>query len=787
MVAVGVLAQAIAATGCGGSASPATLTVREQTVAASADPVLFSDNFTTAIAPDHGLGGSWTLESGLWYARNDTAISDLNGQNQAQENLASCLNCSVQARVTSFGVSGAGVFLRSSASAPTTNYRFLVISDGHVQIHRVVNGVATVLGDVASGLAALNTPATLTLTASGANPVTLTGAVNGVTLLQVMDASAAALTSAGYAGLWTTHAGVPFGAFVLSGGSQPPPPPDAGVLFSDNFATAIAPDLGLGGSWTVESGLWYARNDTAISDLNGQNQAQENVVTCLNCSAQARVTSFGVSGAGVFLRSSAAAPTTNYRFVVISNGHVQIHRVVNGVATVLADVASGLPALNTPATLALNATGSGPVTLTAQVNGVTLLQVTDTSASALTSAGYAGLWTTHAGVPFGAFRLTSAFGGATRWFRTSSTVPEFFSLAAEANGDVVGVAPGTVRIAKYDQGGNLLWSQPDPFGSPYRFADFSHVAIAPTTGEIAAIGEEEHAGPSAAILMQYSADGTSHEVIGSGDDQQFFDGAAIDDGANVLWSFDTITQFTRLGVANGATEKWSVESDWTFSPPAGTSLLYPGTWAPSGRAIVGFVSYGANSLDGFNFGSPGLDTPGVMAFDGSSGNLLLVQPFTGLQAAGLNFREAITDVKTTAAGTMVTLGYFTGSLAAEPGVSPNGGAAIVVANAGGGIRFGQLLPGLVAPLMAVDPAGKVAVVGGGGCNGITLTKYDLAGDLLWTRTVSPTQCQGQVTATAATNAAGDIVIAGTFTGSVDFGTGVQTSSQPQPFLWDVGP
>jgi hypothetical protein len=790
MVAVGVLVQTLVATGCGGSASPETHVVRKQTSAAAA-AVLFSDNFTNTILPDKGLGASWTLESGLWYEKNNTAISDLNGQDQAQENVASCLDCTVQATVTTFGVAEAGVFLRSSAAAPTTNYQFLLLSNGHVQIRLVVNGVATVLGDVASGLASLHSPATLELTANGAGPVALTGAVNGVNLLQVTDSSAGALTSAGFAGLWTNYAGVPFGAFALTGVSQPPPPPVAGVLFSDNFSHTTVPDKGLGASWTLESGLWYEKNNTAISDLNGVNEAQENVVSCLNCSVQATVTSYGVSGAGVFLRSSAAAPATNYQFVLLSNRHVEIRHMVHGVATVLADAASGLATLTSPATLELTAQGTSPVTLTGAVNGVTLLEVTDSSASAITSSGYAGIWTTHAGVPFGAFMLTSA-GGATRWLQTTSA-EVFTSLAADKAGEVVGVtAGGAVLLAKYDRAGNLLWSQPDPFNEPYEHADFVHVAIAPTTGLIVAAGSIQYDAPPSALLMEYSADGSSHSQIAEGGDEEAYTGAAIDDGANILWSLNEAGLTSALTVTNGVTQEWRLRVDEVPGPSSfsGPSLSYPVAWAPSGRAISAFVAYGASSLQGFNFGSPGTVTPGVMAFDGATGNLLLVQPFTGLQAAVSPVpvqSYGITDVETTAAGTMVALGYFTGTLAAEPSVSLNDEAAIIVVNTNGGIRFGLPEPTLSNPQMALDPAGKVAVVGGSACNGITILKYDLAGDLLWTRSVAPSGCQGQVTANAVTNAAGDIVIAGTFTGSVDFGTGVQTASQSTPFLWDVGP
>jgi hypothetical protein len=182
---------------------------------------------------------------------------------------------------------------------------------------------------------------------------------------------------------------------------------DGGVLFSDNFTNTTVPDKGLGTSWTLVSGLWYERNGTARTDQEPADQAQENIASCLNCSVQAVVISFGVPEIGVFVRSPQAAPTTHYLLVLLSNGHVQIRRVLNGVVTSLADTASGLASLNSPALLRLSVSGTSPVRLTGFVNGKEMLTVTDGAATALKAPGYAGLWTTHSGVSFGNFQLTT--------------------------------------------------------------------------------------------------------------------------------------------------------------------------------------------------------------------------------------------------------------------------------------------------------------------------------------------------------------------------------------------
>jgi hypothetical protein len=76
------------------------------------------------------------------------------------------------------------------------------------------------------------------------------------------------------------------------------------------------------------------------------------------------------------------------------------------VATVLAQGPSGVTALDQLATVSLAASGASPVSLVASVNGVVRLSASDSSASALTGAGWAGLWTSNAGVVFDDFSLT---------------------------------------------------------------------------------------------------------------------------------------------------------------------------------------------------------------------------------------------------------------------------------------------------------------------------------------------------------------------------------------------
>jgi hypothetical protein len=219
---------------------------------ASLDGVLFSDSFSTVVPIDSGLGPDWSIVSGLWFA-DGLAETDLDGGDQASENRVSCADCRVEAQVIAYGAPEAGVYLR--APAPTLagdRYDFVLLGSGDVQLRRFRGGVATVLGEAQSGVIDPSEPTTLALEASGAGPVVLVASLAGIPVLQVSDADPAAIVGSGFAGMWSSSAGVGLGAFVLTGVSGPVDggaadhgtPVDAGV--ADQGApvdAAVAPDL----------------------------------------------------------------------------------------------------------------------------------------------------------------------------------------------------------------------------------------------------------------------------------------------------------------------------------------------------------------------------------------------------------------------------------------------------------------------------------------------------------------------------------------------------------------
>ena len=402
--------------------------------------VLFSDSFNRNNLS--GLGSSWTVLAGAWIT-DSRANSDRDALDRAVVKGVACADCRIDARLVGYGTGATGFTLRETGSGD--RYDLVVLSNGRVQIRRWRSGTASVLGDAPSGIPDLGEWATAAFTVVGPGPVTLTATVNGALRLTVTDASTQAITSAGAAGLTSLAAGTWFDDFTLTaigagggapdggvpdagsdagapdagsdagvpdggsdGGTPPPPPPPSGVLFSDAFDRS---DLsGLGAKWTVSSGA-YITDSRANADRDGFDQAYVKGVTCSDCRIDARMVGFGTEMA-LTLRGNTAAPKDRYDLAITSAGRLRIRRWRSGSATVLGDVASGIPDPGEWASFSFTVSGTAPVTLTGAVNGTTKLTVTDGSSAALTVPGLAGMTNTMSGSWVDDFNLT-ALGTAT--------------------------------------------------------------------------------------------------------------------------------------------------------------------------------------------------------------------------------------------------------------------------------------------------------------------------------------------------------------------------------------
>ena len=131
---------------------------------------------------------------------------------------------------------------------------------------------------------------------------------------------------------------------------------------------------------------------------------------CADCQVQARVQAFSMDEAGVVLRAHGNA---RYALVMLPGGRIQIRRYQGRRFTVLGEATGGQASAWEPVTLTLVAWDSGPVRLSASVNGQLRLTVMDADPAALRGAGLAGLATPIAGVWFDDFevRAVDSFGG----------------------------------------------------------------------------------------------------------------------------------------------------------------------------------------------------------------------------------------------------------------------------------------------------------------------------------------------------------------------------------------
>ncbi len=174
--------------------------------------LLFSDSFSRSSS--NSFGRDWTL-SGLWLTNGQYAVSDLDnlqGDNLALASSSRCGDCQVEAWMHAFGEDEAAVVLRAQGDA---RYALVLLGDGRIQLRRYREGSFTVLGEATRGRSDPWDPVTLTLSARGSGPVTLSASVDGKVRLTVKDADPDAIGGEGLAGFATPIAGTWFDNFTV--------------------------------------------------------------------------------------------------------------------------------------------------------------------------------------------------------------------------------------------------------------------------------------------------------------------------------------------------------------------------------------------------------------------------------------------------------------------------------------------------------------------------------------------------------------------------------------------
>lgn len=186
-----------------------------------------------------------------------------------------------------------------------------------------------------------------------------------------------------------------------------PTAPVVAVGFTDDF-NACSSDIDLGARWTTV-GRWYCASGRARGETtNGTALVNGHAAADVEVSTRLRLTGTA-SGSGPVARASTGA---FYAARLMTTGRLQLVRMNSAVATVLAEVSAAFAADGTHQ-VSLRVTGNDPVRLTGSLDGVSMVEATDTSAGRLLS-GQAGLLSgSQARTQFDDFALASVGGEVT--------------------------------------------------------------------------------------------------------------------------------------------------------------------------------------------------------------------------------------------------------------------------------------------------------------------------------------------------------------------------------------
>ncbi len=486
---------------------------------------LFSDTFNRTAST---LGSTWTVVKGA-FTQDTRANTDRDAPDQAMVNGLSCGDCAVQADVDGFG-DPVAIDLRVAPASPDNRYDLILQNTGHLQIRKHRGGAITVLGDVVSGIADSGNWSTLSLSATGSGPVSLVAKVNGAVRLSVTDSSN--VLGAGSAGMSAAISGIWYRNFIVTGadggtggGTPDAGTPDAGTPDAGTpdagTPDAGTPDAGssgggpvsffdsfnrntsaLGAPWVVVKGAFI--DDThANTDNDAPDQAMVGGLWCEDCTVQADVDGFG-DPVAIDLRVAPGSPDDRYDLILQNTGQLQVRKHRGGTITVLGDVGSGIADTGNWSTLSLTATGSGPVSLVAKVNGVVKLSVTDSgnvlgAGSAGMSAGISGIWfrnfalngtgsagtdggTGDGGTDGGTTDGGSTDGGTSLAIQVTYTGTDYDLLAVDGFGTAYGNQIGDSNSRLYASTDGRTWTFAGTSGNGWDF----HVVTALSTGTLLA-------------------------------------------------------------------------------------------------------------------------------------------------------------------------------------------------------------------------------------------------------------------------------------------------------------
>jgi hypothetical protein len=382
-------------------------------------PCTFTDDFTGS-----GLGPSWIVADGAFSVSGGAALGTAHDSYAVWSGTP---DADVTVGITLGAPTGstfAGVIARASTSSPASDhYAAYVGPDGTLAVARRDNWDYT---ELATGPKVSGGGHTIQLTVTGSGPTTLTVTLDGVTVITVVDSSKPSLAD-GLAGIFdfdgasrqlrhftvessgapicqpttctaqhTTCGSIPDGCGnalacgtcttgTCGGGGVPNQCGSASAMFTDDFT-----GTSLGSSWTVARGAFSEHGGAAFATAKrsyavwtGSPGATSTVAVTLGPPTSSTY-------AGVIARASAAAADRDHYAAYLGpDGSVMLARRNDYVYSYLG---TGPKAQTGAHTIVLVVSGQSPVKLTVLLDGVAVINATDSSSQAHTAAGRAGIF-----------------------------------------------------------------------------------------------------------------------------------------------------------------------------------------------------------------------------------------------------------------------------------------------------------------------------------------------------------------------------------------------------------
>ena len=352
---------------------------------------IFSDDFNRvgALGPSWQVIGNFTADGTV--ARGSLAPSLAFWSGSAPADVE------VEARVSPpNGSTYLGLIARALPSSPDADqYLAYVAPDRSIGIARENGGAYTVL---ASGPMLSSGTHLLALTVAGADPVSLSLAVDGTEVVHAIDSAPDAFAAAGLVGIADfSGASQPIDDFAVRRASVPPPPSPATTVVSDDFATPGA----LGSGWTTWAGGFSVQGGAAVATA-APSFATLGPAVSGDVSVSASVDPAGNDAVGLLARANPNDATSEHYVAWLNaDGSVHLGRENASQYTALADAYPGFVGAHR---LTLQLRGTAPIRISLYVDGQLAVVASDGSAQALTGSGTAGIVSWEAAGPsFGDF------------------------------------------------------------------------------------------------------------------------------------------------------------------------------------------------------------------------------------------------------------------------------------------------------------------------------------------------------------------------------------------------